>query len=97
MITSVALLATITVHAQSEKFAAAMQKSFEQMGTAKTTADNQSVSASFERIADAEKTQWLPYYYAALCLTFPGWTDANLDKDAIASYFLISKQKLVKQ
>src|SRR4030095_13774565 len=22
---------------------------------------------SFERIANAEKTQWLPYYYAALC------------------------------
>lgn len=24
------------------------------------------LSAQFERIADAEKTQWLPYYYAAL-------------------------------
>lgn len=25
-----------------------------------------SLSAAFERIGDAEKTQWLPYYYAAL-------------------------------
>ena len=42
------------------------------------------IAAAFERIGDAEKTQWLPYYYAGLALTMPGWTDAKLDKDANA-------------
>lgn len=84
MIAAVLLLATVTVNAQSEKFTAGMQKSLEQMGAAKTTVDYQAASAAFERIGDAEKTQWLPYYYAAMCLTIPAWTDANMDKDANA-------------
>lgn len=82
MIAAVLLLATLSVNAQSDKFAAAMQKNLDQMGAAKTTADFQAVSAAFERIGDAEKSQWLPYYYAAMCLTIPAWTDANVDKDA---------------
>jgi len=51
----------------------------------KNTQDLQSLSNTFERIGDAEKTQWLPYYYAALSLTTAGWIDANLDKDANAT------------
>lgn len=81
---TIALFTTIAVSAQSEKFTAAMQKNLGLMDAAKTTADFQAAAASFERIGDAEKTQWTPYYYAALCLTFPGWNDANVDKDANA-------------
>jgi hypothetical protein len=33
----------------------------------------QDLSAAFERIADAEKTQWLPYYYAALAQVNSGY------------------------
>ena len=33
-------------------------------------------------IGDAEKTKWLPYYYAALALSTDGWIDKNIDKDA---------------
>jgi hypothetical protein len=36
------------------------------------------------RIGDAEKTEWLPYYYSALALLTPGWTDPRVDKDANA-------------
>src|SRR5688500_7474830 len=32
---------------------------------------------SFERIASAEKTQWLPYYYAALANINAGYTYAS--------------------
>jgi hypothetical protein len=32
------------------------------------------LSATFERIGDAEKTQWLPYYYSALTLVNSGYT-----------------------
>jgi hypothetical protein len=79
-----ALLTTILVNAQSDKYAEAMKKNLAQFDNAKTTADYQALSANFERIGDAEKTQWLPYYYAGLALSTAGWSDAKLDKDANA-------------
>lgn len=81
IITGLAILAALTVNAQSEKYEGAMKKCFLLMDSAKTTADHQTASASFERIGDAEKTQWLPYYYAGLSLTTAGWMDSKLDKD----------------
>ena len=42
------------------------------------------MSATFERIGDAEKTQWLPYYYSALALTNLGWADQKVEKDKLA-------------
>jgi hypothetical protein len=35
--------------------------------------DYQQLSNDFLRLADAEKTQWLPYYYAAYCNARIGW------------------------
>ena len=35
---------------------------------------------SFQRIADAEKNQWLPYYYAALCQVNYGFMEQNKEK-----------------
>jgi pyrroloquinoline quinone (PQQ) biosynthesis protein C len=52
--------------AQSEKFTKAMTTNIALWDSAKTADDMLSVSAAFERIGDAEKTQWLPYYYASL-------------------------------
>ncbi|CAN5119220.1 hypothetical protein BH09BAC2_BH09BAC2_18020 [soil metagenome] len=69
---------------QSEKFPQKMKQTLTMMDSAKSTADLLEVSAQFERIGDVEKTQWLPYYYAALCLINSGWMDANADKDQIA-------------
>src|SRR3989442_12908704 len=77
-----ALLSTIGVYAQSDKYTTAMQQNLALMDSAKTTPDFQNVSAAFERIGDAEKTQWLPYYYAGLALTRIGWMDQSIDKDA---------------
>jgi hypothetical protein len=84
IIAAIALLATVSVNAQNDKYVQAMQKNLAQFDVVKTTAEYQALSAAFERIGDAEKTQWLPYYYAALALTTPGWTDTKLDKDANA-------------
>jgi len=70
--------------AQSEKYTAVMQKNIAALDAAKTVADLQDVAASFERVGDAEKTQWLPYYYAALAQTWIGWRPDVKDKDANA-------------
>lgn len=84
IITALFLLATLPAFSQSAKYAEAMKKNLDQFGTAKTTPDYQAIAASFERIGDAEKTEWLPYYYAGIALLTPGWSDNNIDKDANA-------------
>jgi hypothetical protein len=76
------LLAGLRGLAQSDRYTEAMKKNLALFGSAKTTADYQSLANTFERIGDAEKTQWLPYYYAGLSLSTAGWMDPKLDKDA---------------
>jgi hypothetical protein len=79
---SLMMFGTLVSSAQSDKYVAAMEKNLHLFDTAKTTADLLSVANTFERIADAEKTQWLPYYYAGLALSTAGWNDPKMDKDA---------------
>jgi len=84
IIAAFVLMATISANAQSDKYVAAMKKNLVLFDSVKTTAEYQGLAAAFERIGDAEKTQWLPYYYAGLAMTTAGWQDAKLDKDANA-------------
>ncbi len=72
----------LAAQAQSDRYTAAMKAALTKMDSAKTTNDFQAAANTFERIGDAEKTQWLPYYWAGLSLLTPGWTDQQLDKDA---------------
>lgn len=78
------LLIMISTKAQSDKYVGTMKKNLAMFDSVKTTTEYQGLAAAFERIGDAEKTQWLPYYYAALALTTPGWQDTKLDKDVNA-------------
>ena len=75
------------------KYEAGMGKAFEQMKDAKTAEDMGATAAFFERIAEAEKDKWLPYYYAAYCNYLTGWMNPSADKDAIGEK---SKELIVK-
>jgi hypothetical protein len=77
-----ALLIGLGCQAQSDKYVAAMQKNLPLFDSAKTIDQLQSLAGTFERIGDAEKTQWLPFYYAALAQTLAGWNPDLKDKDA---------------
>lgn len=81
MVFGILLLLSAASLAQTDKFTQAMQKNLALLDSAKTAEDLVTVSSSFERIGDAEKTQWLPYYYAGLALTRVGWMDQKIDKD----------------
>lgn len=70
------------VFSQSDKYVAAMKKNLALFDSAKTVEDFTKVANTFERIGDAEKTQWLPYYYAGFTLCMSGWMPAVTDKDA---------------
>jgi hypothetical protein len=52
--------------AQNEKYVKAMQDKVVAIDSMRNPQELLALSAAFERIGDAEKTQWLPYYYAAL-------------------------------
>ncbi|MCX6317460.1 MAG: hypothetical protein NTW29_09235 [Bacteroidetes bacterium] len=60
-------LFTLSVSAQSEKFQGIMEAKVAMIDTTRTPDAWKDLANTFERIADAEKTQWLPYYYAAFC------------------------------
>jgi len=65
---AITTLFVITVSAQmSDKFMAAMQSKVAMVDSSRDVNSLKDLAAAFERIGDAEKTQWLPYYYAALC------------------------------
>ena len=77
----VLLMSASGLFAQNEKYQKSMASNIALLDSAKTPQDLTAVAAAFERIGDAEKTQWLPYYYAGLALTRGGWMDQKLDKD----------------
>lgn len=79
----VSMFLALQVSAQT-KFESGMQKGLEQLSTSKTAEDMGLASAFFERVADAEKDKWLPYYYAAYTNLLTGWMNPKADKDKVA-------------
>ena len=65
---SIISIFSLAAMAQSEKFVGAMKKNITLMDSAFTKPDNfLSLANTFERIGTLEKTEWLPFYYAAYC------------------------------
>ncbi len=65
------LLAVVTSNASAQdRYETAMQQQVSLLDSFSTfkPANLHTLANTFERIAEAEKTQWLPYYYAAYCL-----------------------------
>lgn len=65
------ILAVICIHnsatAQNKKYIATMEKNIASMDTTRDPLQLQGLANNFERVASAEKTEWLPCYYAAYC------------------------------
>ncbi|MBK8609775.1 MAG: hypothetical protein IPL84_07450 [Chitinophagaceae bacterium] len=73
---------TTAAFAQSEKYMAAMKSNINAIDTSFKNPQNLLTLANqFERIGNAEKTQWLPFYYAALCQV--NYTYMEQDKSKI--------------
>lgn len=79
-------------YAQSEKYMKAMEPLVAAFDTTRSKDELTGLANAFERIAVAEKTQWLPFYYAALSNINAGYTfamdgsfgDKSSDIDPIA-------------
>ena len=77
---------TLFAFAQSDKYIAAMKNNIAAIDTSfKNSANLLTLANKFERIAIAEKNQWLAYYYAALCQVNYTYMEQDKTKiDAIA-------------
>jgi hypothetical protein len=73
LILGIAVLATVAVSAQSDRYVKAMEANVVAIDTTHTVEGLAELANNFQRIADAEKTQWLPYYYAALSNVMSGF------------------------
>ena len=80
-----ATLITTVAFSQSESYSKKMKQNLQLMDSARSAQDFIDLSASFERVGDAEKTQWLPYYYAAYANYLTGWIDPKADKDKVGA------------
>lgn len=86
---SILLLGAITLasiaFAQSGKYESAMKANISQLDSIHVNNNAGTLANSFIRIGNAEKTKWLPYYYAAYCTALQALTEKdNSKKDALA-------------
>lgn len=86
MLITAVMFTTANVFAQSDRYMAAMKTNIAAIDTSfKNPASLLSLANNFERIATAEKNQWLAYYYAALCQVNYTYMEQDKSKiDAIA-------------
>ncbi len=91
------LFFAVMATAQS-KYEGAMARGMEQFKSAKSVDDMLAASAFFERVGEAEKDKWLPYYYAAYSNYVTAWMNPKLDKDKVAekSNDLITKAEALE-
>ncbi|MDO8997872.1 hypothetical protein [Sediminibacterium sp.] len=97
IILAIALFTTFGLNAQT-KYESAMQNGFSKMKDSKTADEMSAVASFFERVGDAEKTQWLPYYYAARNYTIAAFMNPAADKDKAAEKVkdLIAKAEAIE-
>ena len=81
----IAIFSAALLNAQNEKYVGAMKKNITELDSAHDANHLSELANNFERIADAEKSQWLPYYYAAYCQVMNSFMTQDKTKtDAIA-------------
>jgi hypothetical protein len=72
-----AFICCVSITFAQSKYETAMKSNISQLDSIRANNNAQDLANTFIRIADAEKTQWLPYYYAAYCTV----EQAMLEKD----------------
>lgn len=85
-------------YAQSDKYVNAMRSNIAQLDSVMVKNNSAELANNFTRIGDAEKTQWLPYYYAAYSTAIQAMVEKeNAKKDALADKAseLISKAETI--
>ena len=93
-----------TGYSQSQKYLKAMEAQVPSVDTIITVGGWAELANTFQRIADAEKTEWLPYYYAALSHAMTGYHMLNgqpatdkIDAEADKAEDLLKKAEAISK
>jgi len=70
-------LNSISVCGQEDRYTTAMQSAMEMMDQASEPGEFVESANRFERIATAEKTRWMPYYYASYSLVVMSFEESD--------------------
>jgi hypothetical protein len=96
-----AIIYFVVTSSYADKYESAMKATLQKLTEATTIDSYRDVAASFERIAEAEQSKWLPFYYAGLSYVWASHTiqdgatiDGLLDK---AQVFVEKAGKLSAQ
>lgn len=90
-----ALCLTAGIRAQ-DKYTQTMEKNITMLDTARTPDAFVMLGNNFQRIADVEKNQWLPYYYAAYCQIMNGFMQMGKDASLADGFADRAEEQLVK-
>ena len=98
----VSSLMVIAAGAQSEKYIKAMEPRVAQVDSNNNAESWKELANAFERIGDAEKTQWMPYYYAAFAQAMSGYASMPMDgsmgdNSAISDPFADKAEQLIEK
>jgi len=83
LLSSVIILCTLITFAGEKEYMQAMKNNLQELKKAETAAEFEAVAGSFEKIAEEETDQWLPYYYVSYSLinyVFAQEKAENIDK-----------------
>jgi hypothetical protein len=94
-LTAVTAIMYFNTHAQ-EAYTQQMQAAVMRLDKANNTKEYQQLANDFLRIADAQKTGWLPYYYTAFCNAKIGWLKQNDDPDNIEPFVNKAEEEIKK-
>src|SRR6266498_1945975 len=78
-----------------EAYTQQMQQQVAKLDKAATAKDYEQLANDFSRMADAQKTEWLPYYYSAFCNARIGWIYQD-DGDKIEPYADKAEEQIKK-
>lgn len=74
------LSGSMAVAQQTDAYTSAMTGLIVRMDTTQSVAGNLQTANAFARVANAEKSKWLPYYYSALCTVTAAFGEKDLEK-----------------
>lgn len=92
ILTAMIVLLAVTSRGQGDKFTDAMLAVLAKSGSAQTVDDYQEVANSFARIAEAEKDEWTPFYYAAMNNIMISFMDISADQKG--KFILLAKSQI---
>jgi tetratricopeptide (TPR) repeat protein len=78
-------VSSFIVNGQDDRYRSAIKTGLGQLSAARQSSEYIAAANHFERIAGAEKNQWLPVYYASYCTLIAGIVTE--DKDVKDQYF----------